>query len=65
MDEEKIALLRKLQEDDESSEKPEEVVKVAVSTSKVSNCLFDWAQCILVYNSEACCRAASERRLCN
>lgn len=48
MDEEKIALLRKLQEDDESSEKPEEVVKVAVSTSKVSNCLFDWAQCILV-----------------
>ncbi len=48
MDEEKIALLRKLQEDDDSSVDPAEKIEVVVSKSKVSNCLFDWAQCILI-----------------
>lgn len=48
MDEEKIALLRKLQEDDDLSVEPDEMMKVEISKSRAANCLFDWAQCILV-----------------
>ena len=48
MDEEKIALLRKLQEDDDLNEEPLEKVQVVLNKSKTSNCLFDWMQCILV-----------------
>lgn len=47
MDEEKIALLKKLQEDDDIGVEPNEKMEVEISKSKIANSLFDWAQCLL------------------